>query len=141
MKRRKSGPTFPAGQRRCPDCHAIANTARLLGHQAANVLKRRATGEHPSARADVRARIASAQRKHWEARRKDSAPGYTGKASEFRRLILPGLAGLAPRELARQTGLSPGYCAQIRDGKRTPAVGHWAALQLAGLSHQDGRSA
>jgi len=48
-------------------------------------------------------------------------------------LILPRLTGLSPRELTDATGLSPGYCASIRDGKRVPDVRHWAVFQLAGL--------
>ncbi len=120
-------------QRRCAECHATSNTNRLRDHQAATNVKRQDTGEHPSARADVRARIATAQRAHWEARPRDSAPGFTGRPSEFRRLILPRLAGAHPADLARATGLSRGYCAQIRDGKRVPHSRHWAAFQLAGL--------
>ena len=95
---------------------------------------RQITGKHPSARADVRARIATAQRAHWEARDEEGGAGYTGHPSEFRRLILPRLAGRTPADLARATGLSRGYCAQIRDGKRVPHVRHWAAFQLAGLT-------
>ena len=124
---------IPAGQRRCPDCHATANTTRLRDHQAASTLARQTTGKHPSARAEVRARIAAAQRAQWEARRLDIGTGYTGRSSEFRRLILPHLAGATPARLADATGLSRGYCAQIRDGRRVPHVRHWAALQLAGL--------
>ena len=54
--------------------------------------------------------------------------------SELRRLILPRSAGVRPVELAQATGLSRGYCAQIRDGKRVRHVRHWAAFQLAGLN-------
>jgi hypothetical protein len=122
-----------AGQRRCADCHATANTARLREHQAATTLRRRNTGEHPSARVEVRARVASAQRAHGEARREESASGFTGRPSEFRRLILPKLQAVTPSRLARATGLSPGYAAQIRNGTRTPHPRHWAALHLAGL--------
>jgi CRISPR-associated endonuclease Cas1 len=130
---RECGREIAAGRRRCAKCHAIANTNHLRQHQAAITLKRQETGEHPSARADVRARIASAQRVHWEGRH-DSAPGFTGRPSEFRRLILPRLAAASAADLARATGLSRGYCAQIRAGRRVPHVRHWAALQLAGLT-------
>jgi CRISPR-associated endonuclease Cas1 len=130
---RDCGREIPTGRHRCAPCDAIANTERLRDHQAATTLQRRSTGTHPSARADVRTRIASAQRAHWEARRRDSGTGYTGHSSEFRRLILPRLAGTTPASLARATGLSRGYCAQIRDGKRVPHVRHWAVLQLVGL--------
>jgi len=124
----------PGGHRRCSNCHATANTARLRDHQAASTLQRQTTGGHPSARADVRARIGAAQRAHWDARHHDHASGFTGKPSEFRRLILPRLAGATSADLARATGLSRGYCAQIRAGRRVPHARHWAAFQFAGLN-------
>jgi hypothetical protein len=64
--------------------------------------------------------------------------GFTGRQSEFQRLILPRLAGIKPGMLASAAGLSPGYCAQVRDGKRVPHLRHWAAFQLAGLKKSDG---
>lgn len=133
---RDCGQEIPCGQRRCADCHATANTARIRDHQAASTLVRQTTGKHPSARADVRARIAERQRRHWQARSADAASGYGQSPSEFRRLILPRLAGATPADLARAPGLSRGYCAQIRDGRRIPHIRHWAALQLAGLARR-----
>jgi hypothetical protein len=65
------------------------------------------------------------------------AGGFTGRAAEFRRLILPRLAGIETGILVRATGLSAGYCPQIRGGKRVPHVRHWAALQLAGLTQSE----
>jgi hypothetical protein len=67
-------------------------------------------------------------------RRSGGGGGYTGYPSEFRRLILPTLIDIRAADLARATGLSPGYCAQTRDGRRMPHIRHWATLQLAGLS-------
>ena len=128
------GIELPHGGRRCPSCHHTANAERLRAQQATEADRRRSTGDHPSGRPDMRTRIAAAQRAQWSARREiEPSGGFTGKPSEFRRLILPRLAGLQPRELARETGLSPGYCAQVRDGKLVPHVRHWAALQLVGL--------
>jgi CRISPR-associated protein Cas1 len=128
------GATIPRGQKRCRRCHTTANAERLRVQQANEAARRRAYGQHPSQEPAVRERIARRQRDQWQARRSNQpASGFTGKPSEFRRLILPRLSGLAPRELARETGLSPGYCAQVRDGRRVPHVRHWAAFQLAGL--------
>src|SRR6476646_185134 len=53
--------------------------------------------------------------------------------AEFLRLIQPQLSEVAPSVLAEATGLSSGYCAQIRAGKRVPHTRHWATLHLAGL--------
>ena len=82
----------------------------------------------------VRERIGQTQRAQRVANR-DAPPvgGFTGRPSEFRRLILPTLGRVAPRDLAQETGLSAGYCAQIRDGHRVPHPRHWGAFQLAGL--------
>jgi CRISPR-associated protein Cas1 len=131
------GVFLPHGVKRCPPCHQSANIERLRAHQAIEAKGRRSKGEHPSARPDVRARIAHSQRAQWSARREASPGGFTGTHSEFRRLILPRLILAAPSDLARVTGLSAGYCAQIRNGKRMPHLRHWAALQLAGLQAMD----
>ena len=107
----------------------------MQAQQAAEAAQRRATGTHPSNRESVRERIARSQRAQWEAREVNpAAGGFTGRPSEFRRLILPRLAGIEARVLAGATGLSPGYCAQVREGKRVPHVRHWATLQLLGLT-------
>src|SRR5947209_3667697 len=129
------GATIPRGQKRCSDCHASASADRLRTQQSTETTRRRLADVHPSRDPAVRDRIAQAQRAQWAARKAaDPVSGFTGQPSEFRRLVLPRLAGIAPRELARQTGLSPGYCAAVRAGKRVPHLRHWPALQLAGLT-------
>jgi CRISPR-associated protein Cas1 len=132
---RECGTLLVTGARKlCDECRTRLNAERLAGLQAAETAHRRATGTHPSSRPDVRARISERQRAHGEGRDADEGGGFTGHPSEFRRLILPHIADATPSELARATGLSPGYCAQIRDGYRVPHVRHWAVLQLAGLA-------
>jgi hypothetical protein len=107
----------------------------MRSQQAVEVAHRRSTGDHPSARQEVRDRIAAAQRAQWNARKASPAgDGFTGRPSEFRRLILPRLAGIETGALVQATGLSAGYCAQIRDGRCVPHLRHWAAFQLAGLN-------
>jgi hypothetical protein len=128
------GTPLPTNGKRCRLCHQSANAERVRTQQADETARRRVAGAHPSERPTVRARIADTKRAQWAARRAaSSGSGFTGTPSEFRRLILPRLATIAPRDLARETGLSRGYCARIRDGKRVPHVRHWAALQLVGL--------
>jgi len=132
------GATVAVGNKRCSDCHRAANGERMQRQQAAEATQRRATGTHPSNRESVRQRIARSQRAQWESRRASVAGGgFTGRPSEFRRLILPRLAGIEGRILAGATGLSVGYCDQIREGKRVPHVRHWPALQLVGLNHEE----
>ncbi len=69
----------------------------------------------------------------------DTAPGFGSQPSAFRRLVLPRIQGVASSTLARATGLSPGYRALIRDGKRIPHPRHWSAFQLVGLQAQDSK--
>jgi CRISPR-associated endonuclease Cas1 len=132
---RDCGGEIAAGQKRCAGCHADANAGRLRRMQAAEAQRRQTTGRHPSEDVGVRGRISQTQRARWAAKRATGeGSGFTGRPSEFNRLIRPRLAGASPTALARATGLSPGYCASIRDGKRIPDVRHWAAFQLAGLT-------
>ncbi len=124
------GHTIRSGNSRCDNCHTETNEARLREMAATEAARRRETGDRPQHRDDVRAKLAEAQREQWQARKRyGEASGWTGHPSEFRRLILPGLASARPSDLALATGLSAGYCAQIRDGKRVPHVRHWAALR------------
>jgi predicted nucleic acid-binding Zn ribbon protein len=131
------GTPIASGQKRCSDCHREANAQRLRRMQAAEVQRRQRTGRHPSEDQLVRERIGETQRARWATRRTAAeGSGFTGSPSEFRRLILPRLNGLSPSMLAAATGLSPAYCAAVRDGKRIPDVRHWAAFQLAGLTRK-----
>jgi CRISPR-associated endonuclease Cas1 len=132
------GASIRPAQNRCRSCHQVVNDERMRSQQADHVGHRRLTGEHPSGRRDVRKRIAESQRAQWAARKASAAGGgFTGRPSEFRRLVLPRLAGIESAALAEATGLSVGYCSQIRQGRRVPHVRHWAALQLLGLNHPD----
>jgi CRISPR-associated endonuclease Cas1 len=133
------GTEVGGNRRRCDACHQAANGEQLLRQQKTETRRRTETDVHPSSRADVRARIGASQRVQWEQRiSADHSDGFGYGTSGFVRLVLPRIAGVSPRELAETTGLSRGYCAAIRDGKRVPHRRHWAALQLAGLQHRDG---
>jgi hypothetical protein len=118
----------------CTDCHRAANEQRLHALRLAEIERRDSSGDHPSRRPEVRAQIAATQRLHHASRQGlTTGFGFTGRPSEFRRLILPRLQSATTADLARVTGLSRGYCAQVRNGTRVPNVRHWAAFQLAGL--------
>jgi hypothetical protein len=121
---RDCGTLLVTGARKlCDECRTRLNAGRLAALQAAETAHRRSVGTHPSSRPDVRARISESQRDQAKAARRDcDAPsGFAGHPSEFRRLILPRIAGAKPSDLARATGLSPGYCAHVRDGTPRPA--------------------
>jgi hypothetical protein len=115
----------------------MAEACELYTHHAD--VRREETGDHPSKHSSVREQIGSTQRVQWQARAQsgEAASGFGAQPSAFRRLVLPRVQGVASSTLARATGLSPGYCALIRDGKRVPHPRHSAALQLAGLQAAD----
>jgi CRISPR-associated endonuclease Cas1 len=128
-----------SNRRRCDTCHQAANVARLLDQLTAETRRRREAHDHPSSRNDVRARIGAKQRAQWQRRAAaDDSDGFGYGTSGFIRLVLPRIAEVSAGELAKATGLSRGYCASIRDGKRVPHRRHWPTLQLAGLQHSDG---
>ncbi len=103
------GAAISPARKRCSGCHAITNAGRLRTQQADENARRRTAGLHPSQDQMVRDRIAQTQRHRWAASKAtEPASGFTGQPSEFRRLVLPRLSGLTPRELAAKTGLSPG---------------------------------
>jgi CRISPR-associated protein Cas1 len=127
------GAEIRAERRRCDSCHRQANDARLAGAARVEAAARR-VGGHPSARSEVRERIAASQREQWQRRRAaEPTSGFGSSPSTFRRLVLPRIQSVSSSRLAAATGLSPGYCALVRRGERVPAPRHWAALQLAGL--------
>jgi CRISPR-associated endonuclease Cas1 len=129
-----------SSRRRCDACHQADNAARLIDQQRAETRRRQETGDHPSKRSGVRARIGATQRAQWQRRAPtDDSDGFGYGTSGFVRMVLPRIADLSTDELAKATGLSRGYCASIRDGKRVPHRRHWGALHLAGLQHGDER--
>jgi CRISPR-associated endonuclease Cas1 len=133
------GTELASKQQRCAECHRLANDQRLIAAGRAEASRRRTTKSHPSARGDVRGRIAESQRKRWAEQREAGAPsGFGTSPSAFHRLVLPRIQGVSSSRLAEATGLSPGYCALVRGGKRIPHARHWAALQLAGFHAREG---
>ena len=111
------GVGIPVPQKRCRRCHSTANADRLRAQQAQEAARRRSAAKHPSQERRVRERIGQSQRAQWASRKASGEPsGFTGRPSEFRRLILPRLARIAAADIASHTGLSVGYCAQIRAG-------------------------
>lgn len=130
------GTELTSNRRRCVGCHRLANDQRLVAVGRAEASRRRTAESHPSARGEVRGRIGESQRRRWAERREAGAQsGFGTSPSAFTRLVLPRIQGVSSSQLAEATGLSPGYCALVRGGKRIPHARHWAALQLSGLQH------
>ena len=115
---------------------ATATPYRTPPECATNKPRRTPTAKSPAAirpsapRFDTASAIANARTgKHVVApSRLAGSPATRANSAGF---IQPKLAGRTPSDLARATGLSPGYCAHVRDGRRVPHPRHWAAFQLA----------
>jgi hypothetical protein len=55
----------------------------------------------------------------------------------FREEILPSLAGVSVYRLARETGLSPAYCARVKRGAEVPHPRWWEQMREVGARHSD----
>ena len=96
----------------------------------------------PRQAAELRGRRAAAigSRKRRQVAWEAAHPGHPFDPDYFAREILPELAEVKLAAMVEATGLSKGFCSQVRAGKFTPHLSHWSALaRLAGVS-QDGRS-
>ncbi|MGH3428070.1 MAG: CRISPR-associated endonuclease Cas1, partial [Mycobacteriales bacterium] len=120
-------------RRRCPECGSAANLTRLAAHRAEIRTEIKESGLDPSHGPEARRRTKSTQDRHWQLRRRwEAAGGKPADETAFQIEIQPLLAGVSLRRLARETGLSQTYCAQIRRGDRVPHPRHWLAFRLAG---------
>ena len=124
-----------ADNRWCDDCRPAE---KLAGGEAALAVARakraalHAGGHDPSTSAGARA-----QNREWRIRRhaeelawNASHPGRTDPA-DFRAEILPSIALVPVRQLAKATGLSVGYCAYVRRGVYVPHPRWWQAFRSA----------
>ena len=100
----------------------------------------RSTGDAPTSRPDIRAKIGRNNRtrqlaiQEWEKRN-----GRSWDVEVFRREILPRLQGVTVAKTATATGLSIQYCSRVRRTLNVPHPLHWQALAgLVGVS-SDGK--
>jgi hypothetical protein len=130
------GAPVPRSHRLCARCRPREKLAvGLLGLAAGRA--RRATlrdsGQDPSTSA-----TANAKRRETHLRRRaeqmewDRTTGTRVDTDEYWHTVLPAIAHVPVRQLARITGLSVGYCAFIRRGLRVPHPRWWGILREAG---------
>jgi hypothetical protein len=95
----------------------------------------RATGTDPShggvagARRGDSRRTRAAEQAAWEA----ANPDVDADPTLFEREILPLIQHVSLSRLARATGLTGGYLAQVRRGGKVPHPRHWPALRRVGV--------
>jgi CRISPR-associated endonuclease Cas1 len=125
-RQRSATPRSVAG---CMDCGAPVSSARHVRCDDCIASDPRQTAERRGRRA---AAIGSRKRRQveWET----THPGEVYDPEYFTATILPGLATVKLSTMVEATGLSKGFCSQVRAGKYTPHVSHWPALAaLAGV--------
>jgi hypothetical protein len=90
-------------------------------------------GGHPALSEEANNRRRATRRKQraaelvWE-----GAHHGTVDADRFATEVLPQLQGMSARAIARATGLSVGYCADIKKGDRLPHPRWWTTLANLG---------
>ncbi len=153
------GPKMPArlcrtcgvqlNSRRYSACHSCrkAELTEQSGHLATvgltELARRRGLGDDPSTTPEAIAKKSETnKRRHaflaqWER----DHPNTPKAPTEFRRLILPGLAGVPLGAIIAATGLSNSAASQVRSGKLTPHRAYWESLaavlecQACGTQH------
>jgi hypothetical protein len=131
---------------RCRECGVVLNNRHRLYCDECLVVRRlgnadsldvahsrlralRATGDEPTSRPDIRAKIGRNNRarqlaiREWEKRN-----GRSWDVEVFVREILPGLQGVTTTRMATATGLSIQYRSRIRRGLNVPHPMHWQSL-------------
>jgi hypothetical protein len=116
----------------CPACQPVERIAKDHGNiakGAAVLAEARAAGTDPAHGNDAAkkrgASIAEQRRlnREWEA---SNTPTMT--EAEYRERILPGLATVSVKAIARTLGVSEGYARSVRDGEKVPHPRHWTTL-------------
>jgi CRISPR-associated endonuclease Cas1 len=106
-------------------------TGRFIFGGPRSLERMRSEGRDPAHTSDANEKRSAARRHRqaeqaaWDAEHPPADP------EAFRREILPRIAEMPIRKLAKQTGLSMRYCALIRRGERVPHPRWWATLALA----------
>jgi len=127
------GEPVGAGRRVCDAClpaERADGVSRLVEAGVAGLERSRAAGGRPGlSEAANRAR----GRRVAEHRRAAAAwSGAQRDPADFRRQVLPGLAGLSARQVASRAGISVSYAAAILRGERVPHPRLWASLRTGG---------
>jgi CRISPR-associated endonuclease Cas1 len=127
------------GRRTCSaECRAAVDTTNLptfIATGERSLAERRALGLRTVLTGAGRARIGGrASETVAEARGWQRTHPWPKDSGEFEREILPALAGVPAHSIAEATGLSVGYCRQIKKGAATPHPMWWEAMQAAGVA-------
>ncbi len=126
----------------CPECLAerrAENTAALTDAGQRVLAELRATGRAPAGTPEGRVRRSQVMRRRGTQRAAWAETHDTAAldVERYRAAILPTIARVPIRQLAKATGLSVGYCSQIRRGLLIPHPMHWDVLVGCGRDPQE----
>jgi hypothetical protein len=116
----------------CEDCyaeHRAEKDRENIAIATAAKLKIAAEGKDPSHGGEAATKRGGANRNHirlnieWK-----STKSQTMSEADYRQRVLPRLSEISVRELAVLMGVSRGYAAQVKHGKRVPHPRHWGTL-------------
>jgi CRISPR associated protein Cas1 len=138
------GAPVDSGRQTCSrDCQVAVASNNLPAFVAAgvkNLARWREDGGRAELTDDGRARIGARAAESVEAaRERQRAHPWPEDLNEFKREILPRLVGVPARALSEATGLSVGYCRQVRKGTVTPHPMWWETLRTVRPSSDAGR--
>jgi len=129
------GVDVSAMKRWCDKCRPAvlgAQSVAPLAPAHARRMELRAAGSDPATSTEAKAKQAAERRRRIEEQRAWQSANVSARdPSDFARDILPALANVPLRKLARATGLSLPYLSEVRAGKKTPHERWWDALQDA----------
>ena len=127
------GAVVSGGRRLCDRCLPADRVERAAGFVAAGnvrLAELRAAGVRPGLGGEAgKARGAKVAASRAAARAWEREHPGSIDPDEFRRGVLPHLAGWTPTALAGVTGLSRAYCAAILQGERVPHPRWWQTIQ------------
>jgi CRISPR-associated endonuclease Cas1 len=120
----------------CDECRAehAEQSAKQFGAAAVERLRaRRAVGEDPTSTPQARAKhgLTNSANRAAEAEWDRLHPDKPNPAT-FVAEILPSIRSVSARALSRATGLSVGYCSDIKKGLAVPHPRHWEPLRIVG---------
>ncbi len=123
----------------CNDCLPHYQRERYEAFRAAGQERKkreRLEGADPSHGGQAAARRGASRRRRIEEQHawREANPDTVADRKAFEREILPVIQRLPLSTLVAATGLTHGYLAQVRSGRRVPHVRHWPALRTAARS-------
>lgn len=132
------GGKAPKKRTQCDECLPVVRAEaldRLISSAHEELQRRRAAGDDPSQTDDAQEKRGKSNHRHQLEVHEWNRSNTNLPDAVFIQTILPGLQDVPLNEMARATGLTPGYCSYIRRGLRVPHQRHWSTLAALVQTH------